>query len=246
MTPSLTPSSIPSSRWLLSIHMTSENSQAKSGWCFYLHVSTFKHASCSINVFTLLTLSNKSSTCMFLWEKLTTNKKNLGKFLRLIDVEKKISTPPQLLVVYHIKVDKRTWFSWHWKVKFFGSIQNVPKIRGCQKHIDFELSKIEIPSIELIHDSNGLALNWWHRTLGYTFKKLKPSLFGLQSIQSKLRHNFLPLKYALTPQCSKNMPFHLKPLKSHFIYLKKNLLHLECALGSHIPEIIFFHLKEIL
>lgn len=140
------------------------------------------------------------------------------------------------LVVYHIKVDKRTWFSWHWKVEFFASIQNVPKIHGCQKHINFELSKVEILSTKLIHDSNHLVLNWWHHILGYTFKKLKPSLFGLQSIQSKLNHNFVPLRYALAPQYSKNMPCHLKLLKSHFLYLKKTLEHSHPSKKSPSPR----------
>lgn len=39
-----------------------------------------------------------------------------------------------------------------------------------------------------------------------TFKKI---LFGIQSIQSKLKHNNLPLEHAFVPQYSKNMPIHL-------------------------------------
>ena len=41
--------------------------------------------------------------------------------------------------------------------RFFGSVHNIPKIHECQQHFDFKLPKIELPFIEFVNDSSGLA-----------------------------------------------------------------------------------------
>ena len=39
---------------------------------------------------------------------------------------------------------------------FLRSVYNIPKIHESQQHFDFELPKIEVPSIELVNDSSNL------------------------------------------------------------------------------------------
>jgi hypothetical protein len=111
-------------------------------------------------------------------EKLAAKEDDVGQTLRLVNVAK---TFPHLrrffatldvhkLVVRQVEANDRhsllnaflillLHFGFHiewWR--FFGSVHNVPKIHGYQQYFDFKLPKVGLPSIELVNDSNGLAI----------------------------------------------------------------------------------------
>jgi hypothetical protein len=41
---------------------------------------------------------------------------------------------------------------------FLKAVPKIPKIHECQQHFDFELLKVEVPSIELVNDFSNLVL----------------------------------------------------------------------------------------
>ena len=56
-----------------------------------------------------------------------------------------------LVLFQHVGIHIKRW-------GFLGLIHSVPKIYGCQQHLDFEFPKIEVPFIELVNDSSNIAL----------------------------------------------------------------------------------------